>query len=162
MTRDTPERATGSASLAKPESMPVVKNDTPPASAAARKGSVNAARSGSGASGKTSGTTEHDTTFFPARRIDTMSSTASSGRRLAPAAYTTTSASPASIAAGSCVAITPVGAIPHSSPASRPALGSLCTTTSTSSSSGWSITPRRAITPMEPGPQTPIFNTAFS
>ena len=53
------------------------------------------ARSGSGASGNTSGTTEHDTTFFPARRIDTMSSTASSGRRLAPAAYTTTSASPA-------------------------------------------------------------------
>ena len=67
-----------------------------------------------GASGNTNGTNEHDTTFLPARRIDTMSSTASSGRRLAPAAYTTTSASPASSAAGSCVATTPTGAIPHS------------------------------------------------
>ena len=91
-----------------------------------------------------------------------MSSTASNGRRLAPAAYTTTSASPASNDAGSWVAATPTGAIPHSSPASRPALASLCTTTSTSSSSGWSITPRSAITPMEPGPHTPTLITIFS
>nr|QNR39109.1 hypothetical protein BJP76_22485 [Mycobacterium avium subsp. hominissuis] len=139
--------------------MPVVKKDTCPSSAAARSGSVKAL---STASGKTSGTTEHDTTFFPARRIDTMSSTASSGRRLAPAAYTTASASPASIAAGSWVATTPTGATPHSSPASRPALASLCTTRSTSSSCGWSITPRRAITPIEPGPHTPTLYTLFS
>src|ERR1700759_5793860 len=98
MTRDTPESTSGSTSLANPESMPVVKNDTPPSSAACRSGSVNAA---STASGYTSGTTEHDTTFFPARKMDTMSSTASSGRKLAPAAYTTASASPASSAAGS-------------------------------------------------------------
>ena len=75
-----PESASGSTSLANPVSMPVVKNDTPPARAASRSGSVNA---GSTASGYTKGTTEHDTTFLPALRIDTMSSTASSGRRLA-------------------------------------------------------------------------------
>ena len=53
------------------------------------------------------------------------------------------------------VALTPTGPMPHNSPASRPALASLCTTTSTSCSCGWSITPRRAISPIEPGPHTP-------
>src|SRR6185437_9440576 len=103
--------------------MPVVKNDAPPAAAAARSDAVNPAAT---PSGYTNGTTEHDTTFLPARRIDTMSSIASAGRRLAAAAYTTTSASPASRAAGSCVVMTPVFAAPHNSPASRPAFASLC------------------------------------
>ena len=61
----------------------MVKNEAPPAAAASRSGAVNAA---STPSGYTSGTTEHDTTFLPARRIDTMSAIASPGRRLAAAA----------------------------------------------------------------------------
>jgi hypothetical protein len=40
--------ASGRTSLANPESIPVVKNDTPPAVAAARSGSVNAASTPSG------------------------------------------------------------------------------------------------------------------
>jgi hypothetical protein len=83
MLRETPESASGSTTLAKPVSIPVVKNDTLPASAALRNGSVKAA---STAMGYANGTMEHDTTFLPALRIDTMSLTASSGRRFAAAA----------------------------------------------------------------------------
>src|SRR5437879_4760347 len=56
----------------------------------------------------------------------------------------------ASSASTSLVASTPVGGMPASSPASRPALSAACTQVPTSSRSGWPTMPAMAFTPMRP------------
>jgi len=64
--------------------------------------------------------------------------------------YITQSASSASSAATSFVAMTPIGPIPHSSPTSLPAFAALCTQQPTSSSSGCERMPSIAARPTPP------------
>src|SRR5437764_6181123 len=127
--------------------MPDVRHDTAPALQAASSGSVY--REGA-EGGYTSGTTDVETTLVPASRMRAMSATASSGRRSPVAVYDTQSALRPTISAGSVVAATPTGARPASSPASRPALSGLSTSTPTSSRSGCCRLPRSASRPTLP------------
>src|SRR4051794_14054091 len=91
-----------------------------------------------------------DTTFLPDSSNAAISAAASAGRRSPVELCDTASASRARIASKSSVARTPVGARPHSSPASLPAFASLCTHTPTSSRSGCSRMPCRARRPTLP------------
>jgi hypothetical protein len=79
---ERPLRVSGSRSLAKPGSMPEVKNEDPPVRHASSSCSR---RLGMKDFGCTSGTTELDTTFLPAARMRQMSWIASNGRRSAVA-----------------------------------------------------------------------------
>src|SRR6266566_4025713 len=142
-----PRNANGMRSLANPGSMPDVRNETPPALHAASSGSV---YRGGAEGGYTSGTTDVETTLVPASRMRAMSATASSGRRSPVAVYDTQSAPRPMISAGSVVAATPTGARPASSPASRPALSGLWTSTPASSRSGWCRIPWSASRPTLP------------
>jgi hypothetical protein len=72
----------GSASFANPGSIPEVKHDVPPLRHAA---SSRATSSAGAPGGNTIGTTEVETTFFPASRMRQRSSTASGSRTSAVA-----------------------------------------------------------------------------
>src|SRR5215216_4161870 len=127
--------------------MPDVKHETPAALHAVSSGSVYR-RGAEG--GYTSGTTDVDTTLVPASRMRAMSATASSGRKSPVAVYETQSAPSEMSSSASVVADTPTGASPASSPASRPALSGLWTSTPISSSSGCWRMPRSASWPTFP------------
>src|SRR5947199_2390524 len=142
-----PRNVNGIRSLANPGSMPDVKKETPPALHAASSGSV---YRGGAEGGYTSGTTDVETTLVPASRMRAISATAASARRSPVAVYDTQSAPSPMISAESVVAATPTGARPASSPASRPALSGLWTSTPTSSRSGCCKIPRSASRPTLP------------
>jgi hypothetical protein len=148
----TPESTSGSRSTAQPGSIPDTNTDVPPPVLHAV--SIRVRRSAGTEGGCKSRYTPDDTTFAPASRHRTMSPIASSGRVSAVAAYATASGRSASAAATSSVARTPVGAMPASSPASRPTFAGVETITPTSSSPRLAHTARIAGLPTLPVPQT--------
>ena len=149
MRSQIPVSASGSASLAKPGSIPLTHSDAPPAAAASR---TTADIEGSTTpSGNCRNTGPLETTSMPARKKRARSAIASSRRLSAIAVWTMQSGFSASRASASVVARTPSSRpSPARSPASRPALASDETQTPTSSSSGWASMPAMLCRPTLP------------
>ena len=139
--------------MAKPGSIPVVKQDEPPASHASVIGSIQLGGLRDMV-GQTHGVIEVEHTSMPARRKVPMSRMLSWACAAVGPKCTRASGWRATSASASSVAAIPTGSIPLSSPASRPTLSGLATPTPTSSKAGWRTTSGMTIRPTKPVPQT--------